>query len=55
LVDVSVLVGVVDGRLDWCRLDWDGVLGAESEVELAGCVERHKRIFGIDDGKYLVL
>ena len=55
LVDAPVLVGVVDARLDWCRLGWDGVLGAESELELGGCVKRHKRIFGMDDGKYLAL
>ena len=55
LEDAPVLVDVVDARLDWRGLDWDGVLGAESEGELAGCVGRHERIFGIDGGKYLAL
>lgn len=46
---------IVDARLDWRVLGWDGVLGAESEGELAGWVGRHERILGIDDGKYLAL
>ena len=55
LVDAPVFADVVDTRLDWRVVGWDGVLGVESEGELAGCVERHERIFGIADGKYLAL
>jgi hypothetical protein len=49
------LVEVVGVRLDEREPDWDGMLGAETEGELAGCVGRHERIFGIEDGKYLAL
>lgn len=55
LVDAPVFADVVDTRLDWRVVGWDGVLGVELEGELAGGVERHERIFGIADGKYLVL
>jgi hypothetical protein len=48
LLPVFSFLVVSDGALDWCVLNWDGVLAPELEGEVVDCGERHVKIFGID-------